>query len=52
MEMLKVYPIREIIHIIACLVAARTENKWVQMITVSAFIIFQIYWILNYYMNG
>ena len=51
-EMLKVYPVREVLHIIACFNAARTDRKWVHMITVSAFIIFQFYWILNYYMNG
>jgi len=52
MEMLKVYPIREIIHITACLVAARTDNKWIQVSIVSGFIIFQLFWILHYYMNG
>lgn len=52
LAMSRVYPIRESIHIIACLIAAWSNNKWLQLVTVSAFIIFQFFWIWSYYMNG
>ena len=51
-EMLKVYPIRESIHIVACLIAARTNNKLLQLIIVLGFILFQFCWILKFYFTG
>lgn len=52
LEMIKIYPIREFVHIIACLIAAWSNNKWIQLFIVSGFIIFQLFWIFHYYMNG
>jgi hypothetical protein len=51
-EMLQVYPIREILHIAGCIWAANTEKGRVQLGIVLLFILFQVFWIMRYYLNG
>jgi len=48
-EMLKVYPIREFLHISGCFWAMNTSKTWVQLFIVISFILFQFFWILRYY---
>jgi len=46
------YPVRNIVHIILCLVAIRVSNKKFHAILVILFILYELSWILRLYNNS